>query len=167
MKKGKRILIALINVKAMHTHLDGSCKGTSREGNHRGLAEERVLFLGSKELLLSGAKYLLEEHKKRQLPPKTDSAVAACGCSPGKTLWLLPPGSRGRGRWPMPLPMSELCLGEGHLRSELEKQQQMEGRAHLGCSPGAGAEPGTVLPCPWSEMAREVGCLVLVSCSRV
>ena len=62
-----------------------------------GLAEERVLFLGSKQLLLRGAKYLLEEDKKRQIPPKTDPAVADCGCSPGKTLWCFLLGQEGVG----------------------------------------------------------------------
>lgn len=62
-----------------------------------GLVEERVLFLGSKRLLLRGAKYLLEEDKKRQIPPKTDPAAADCGCSPGKTLWCFPLGQEGMG----------------------------------------------------------------------
>lgn len=53
------------------------------------------MFLGSKQLLLRRAKYLLEEDEKKQIPPKTDPAAADWSCSPGKTLWCFPLGQEG------------------------------------------------------------------------
>lgn len=70
----------------------------------------------------------------------------------------------------MALLMSELCLGGGDLRHEMQKQQETAegGRGEPIWDAHLGQEHSLAQRChPQSEMIQMVGCLVLVSCSMV